>query len=49
MMEKKAIQDIITDDKTKAELIMDSDAIKKSIEDMVTSDKGKEFWKKDIQ
>jgi spore germination protein D len=43
---KKAIQDIITDDKTKAELIMDSEDIKKSIEDMVTSDKGKEFWKK---
>lgn len=43
---KKAIQDTISDDKTKTELIMDSDIIKKSIEDTVTSDKGKEFWKK---
>lgn len=43
---KKAIQDIISDEKTKTELIMDSEIIKKSIEDTVTSDKGKEFWKK---
>ncbi|MFJ7640745.1 spore germination lipoprotein GerD [Peribacillus sp. NPDC097206] len=43
---KKAIQDTIADDKTKTELIMNSDIIKKSIEETVTSDKGKEFWKK---
>lgn len=41
---KKALSDVITDDKVKAQLVMDSDDTKKTIADTLTSDKGKEMW-----
>jgi len=43
---KKAIQDIMTDDKMKSQLIMDQATVTKTIEKSLVSDKGKEFWKK---
>jgi len=43
---KKAIQDIMTDDKMKNQLIMDQATVKNTIEKTLASDKGTEFWKK---
>ncbi|MGV3465225.1 MAG: spore germination lipoprotein GerD [Heyndrickxia sp.] len=45
---KKAIQDIMTDDKMKSQLIMDQATVTKTIEKTLVSDKGSEFWKKNF-
>ncbi|SFB37505.1 spore germination protein D [Lentibacillus halodurans] len=43
---KKALQDIMSDQNMKEQLIMDSDAVQQSVEKALTSDKGKDMWKK---
>ncbi|MEQ6376654.1 spore germination lipoprotein GerD [Bacillaceae bacterium S4-13-56] len=43
---KKAIQEVMADEKMQQMLVMDSITVKESIEASLQSDKGKEFWKK---
>jgi spore germination protein D len=43
---KKAIQEVMTDEKIKQELIMDQAIVKQTIEQTLTSKNGEEFWKK---
>ncbi|WP_433746336.1 spore germination lipoprotein GerD [Falsibacillus pallidus] len=43
---KKAIQDVMSDEKMKQKLIMDQSVVTDTIEKTLTSDKGAEFWKK---
>lgn len=43
---KKAIQDILTEQEMKQQLIMDQAIVAETIEKTLTSDKGIEFWKK---
>jgi len=43
---KKALREIMTDEKMKQHLIMESDAIKKAITEMLSSDQGSDMWKK---
>src|SRR5690625_4026675 len=43
---KKALQEIITDEKLKHHLVMESDVVKKSITDTLASEEGTEMWKK---
>lgn len=46
---KKAIQDIMSDEKMKQQLIMDEGVVKETIVTTLTSDKGSEFWKKSFE
>jgi spore germination protein D len=46
---KKAIQDIMSDEKIKQELIMDEGVVKETIVTTLTSEKGSEFWKKSFE
>ena len=46
---KKAIQQVMSDEKLRKQLIMDQTIVKDTIEQTLTSDKGKEFWKKSFQ
>ncbi|GAC91800.1 MULTISPECIES: spore germination lipoprotein GerD [Anoxybacillus] len=43
---KKAIQEVMSDEKVKQQLVMDQQIVKKTIEETLTSEKGKGFWKK---
>ncbi|CAG9622177.1 spore germination lipoprotein GerD [Sutcliffiella rhizosphaerae] len=43
---KKAIEEIMADDKMKANFVLDQEVVTKSIEQTLESDKGTEFWKK---
>ncbi len=43
---KKALQDIITDDKMKQHLIMETDVVKESVTQALVSEKGAEMWQK---
>jgi spore germination protein D len=43
---KKAINEIMKDEKIKQELIMDQAVVKQTIEQALTSKKGEDFWKK---
>src|SRR5699024_2879508 len=43
---KKALAEILADEKMKKDLVMDSDIVKEAVNDVVASDKGKEMWKK---
>lgn len=43
---KKALQEIIADDKMKQHLIMESDVVKESITEALVSEKGAEMWQK---
>ncbi|MGJ7923022.1 spore germination lipoprotein GerD [Neobacillus sp. LXY-4] len=43
---KKAIQEVMSDEKLKQQLVMDQVVVKDTIEQTLTSDKGMEFWKK---
>ncbi|KGP70936.1 spore germination lipoprotein GerD [Pontibacillus yanchengensis] len=43
---KKAITEVLNDDKMKQQVVLESDVVKKSIEETITSDKGKKFWTK---
>lgn len=46
---KKAIQEVITDEEVKQELIMDQAFVKETIQQTLTSEKGKEFWQELMQ
>ncbi|MBN8194239.1 spore gernimation protein GerD [Bacillus sp. NTK074B] len=46
---KKAIQDVMSDEKMKSELIMDQKVVTDTISKTLTSDKGTEFWKKSFE
>jgi spore germination protein D len=41
---KKAMMDVLSDEKMKQQLLMDSDVIKKTIEEQMLTEKGKKFW-----
>ena len=43
---KKAIQDVMTDDKMKEKLVMDQKVVSDTIQQTLTTDKATEFWKK---
>ncbi|WP_339148437.1 spore germination lipoprotein GerD [Sutcliffiella sp. BMC8] len=43
---KKAIEEIMADDKMKANFVLDQEVVTKSIEQTLDSEKGTEFWKK---
>lgn len=43
---KKALQEIISDDKMKQHLVMESDVVKEAITEALVSEKGAEMWKK---
>jgi spore germination protein D len=43
---RKALAEIITDDKMKQELVINSDVVKQSINDALTSEKSAEMWTK---
>ena len=43
---KKAFEEIMTDEKMQAQLVMDQKVVSQAIEENLTSDKGMEFWKK---
>jgi spore germination protein D len=43
---KKAIQDVMSDDKMKDKLVMDQKVVSDTIQQTLTSDKATEFWKK---
>ncbi len=42
---KKAIEEVLTDEKIKSQIVMDQKFVKKTIEDTLTSKKGQDFWK----
>ncbi|WP_243300246.1 spore germination lipoprotein GerD [Bacillus litorisediminis] len=42
---KKAFEEIMTDEKMQAQLVMDQKVVSQTIEENLTSDKGMEFWK----
>lgn len=46
---KKAIQELMEDDKMKQKLVMDQAVVSETIEKTLTSDKGTEFWKKSFE
>ncbi|NRD77571.1 spore gernimation protein GerD [Bacillus sp. BRMEA1] len=43
---KKAIQDVMSDDKMKEKLVMDQKVVSQTIQQTLASDKASEFWKK---
>ncbi|WP_066372594.1 spore germination lipoprotein GerD [Neobacillus fumarioli] len=43
---KKAIQDVMSDDKMKEKLVMDQKVVSQTIQQTLTSDKAVEFWRK---
>lgn len=43
---KKAIQDVMSDDKMKQKLVMDQKVVSDTIQQTLTSDKATDFWKK---
>lgn len=43
---RRALAEIMTDDKMKQELVINSDVVKQSINDALTSEKGAEMWTK---
>ncbi|GAA0503792.1 spore germination protein GerD [Salinibacillus aidingensis] len=43
---KKALQEVLSDEKMKQQLVMDSAMVKDAINSTLTSDKGKKFWSK---
>lgn len=46
---KKAIQELMEDDKMKQKLVMDQAVVSETIEKTLTSEKGTEFWKKSFE
>ncbi|MFD1039117.1 spore germination lipoprotein GerD [Virgibacillus byunsanensis] len=43
---KKALKEILADEKLKQELVINSDVVKESVNSVLVSEKGKEMWKK---
>lgn len=46
---KKAIEEVLTDEKTKAKLVMDEAVVKETIKGSLTSKEAEEFWKKTFE
>ena len=46
---KKAIQDVMSDEQLRQELIMDQSVVTETIQSTLTSEKGAEFWKKNFE
>ncbi|MFJ5625117.1 spore germination lipoprotein GerD [Peribacillus loiseleuriae] len=46
---KKAIQDVLSDESIKSQLILDQDVVTKAVETTITSDKGQKFWEKSFK
>lgn len=46
---KKALQDVISDEKMKQHLIMEADLVKTTLTETLASEKGREMWKKLFQ
>src|SRR3954451_1085255 len=46
---KKAIQEIMSDEKLRQELVMDQAVVTDTIQTTLTSEKGAEFWKKNFE
>ncbi|WP_428910426.1 spore germination lipoprotein GerD [Niallia sp. Krafla_26] len=46
---KKAIQDVMSDEKLRQQLIMDQTVVTDTIQATLTSEKGTEFWKKNFE
>jgi len=46
---KKAIEDVLNDEKTKAKLIMDESVVKNTIKSALTSKEAEDFWKKQFE
>ncbi|WP_374724269.1 spore germination lipoprotein GerD [Calidifontibacillus erzurumensis] len=46
---KKAIEDVLTDEKTKAKLIMEESVVKETIKGVLTSKEAEQFWKKQFE
>lgn len=46
---KKAIQEIMSDEKLRQELVMDQTVVTETIQSTLTSEKGAEFWKKNFE
>lgn len=46
---KKALQDVISDDKMKQHLVIEADVVKTTLTETLSSEKGKEMWKKLFQ
>ncbi|MDQ0272623.1 spore germination lipoprotein GerD [Cytobacillus purgationiresistens] len=46
---KKAVQDLLADEKIKQQLIMDQGMVTETIETTLTSEKGSEFWRKSFE
>ncbi|PPA68641.1 spore germination lipoprotein GerD [Jeotgalibacillus proteolyticus] len=43
---KKAVQEFLSDEEIKKELVLDQDVVKKTIDSKLLSDEGKQFWEK---
>ena len=46
---KKAIQDVMSDEKLREKLVMDQTVVTETIQKTLTSEKGTEFWKKNFE
>ncbi|RBW67794.1 spore germination lipoprotein GerD [Bacillus taeanensis] len=46
---KKAIQEILTDEKIKQEILMEQDFVKETIQTTLTSEEGKKFWEEQMK
>ena len=46
---KKALNEILTDEKMKEKLVIDQAIVKDTIQKTLTSEKGKQFWKKSFE
>ncbi|NIK13568.1 spore germination protein D [Saccharococcus thermophilus] len=46
---KKAIQEIMTDEKTKQQLVMEQAIVKETLQQVLTSKEGVKFWEKALQ
>lgn len=46
---KKSIQEVLSDEEVKQEIVMEQTLVKETIQQVLTSEKGKEFWQKLMQ
>jgi spore germination protein D len=46
---KKSIQEVLSDDEVKQEIILEQALVKETIQQVLTSEKGKEFWQELMQ
>lgn len=46
---KKSIQEVLSDDEVKQEIILDQALVKQTIQQVLTSERGKEFWEELMQ